>query len=448
MCGFIVTSKNLIQRHLDDINYFTRYRGPDATTLVPYEGIYFVHNLLDISNFLALQPFINDDIVCLYNGEIYNYKEFGSFNSDGEILLPLYQEFGPTFTKHLDGEFALILCDFKKNILIVSTDIFATKPIWIAFEGNDFGIASYESPLRGLMFTDVNKIPANTTRVYRLDNKNLIDEFTIFNFDLYQHKKSYDDWFIAFEAAVKKRCTHFDRGFFMGLSSGYDSGAIACAMAKYNINFTAYSIIAKESSTIIEQRHASLNNPGKIINLTVKQFDQAKNYLQNNCEEFLYRIPQTGGILGGGYLSDDPGAIGLSYICSQAKAANKKIYFSGQGSDEINGDFGFDGQCVYPRSCFGGIFPNDLKKHFPWHNFYSGSQESYLIKEEYVGGSYGIETRYPHLDSLLVQEFLWLDVKLKNSHYKAPLRAYFLANNFPFDDGAKMAFMANHNLTC
>jgi len=66
--------------------------------------------------------------------------------------------------------------------------------------------------------------------------------------------------------------------------------------------------------------------------------------------------------------------------------------------------------------------------------------ESYLAKEEYVGGAYGLESRYPFLDKDVVQEFLSLDVKLKNNYYKNVLHHYFVENNFPFDEGQKIGF--------
>jgi hypothetical protein len=66
--------------------------------------------------------------------------------------------------------------------------------------------------------------------------------------------------------------------------------------------------------------------------------------------------------------------------------------------------------------------------------------ESYISKEEYVGGSYGIEVRYPFLDKKLVQEFLWLHVDLKNKSYKYPLEYYLENNKFPYNKGEKLGF--------
>ena len=87
---------------------------------------------------------------------------------------------------------------------------------------------------------------------------------------------------------------------------------------------------------------------------------------------------------------------------------------------------------IYGHSEFGGKFPDSLNGFWPWHSFYDGTQIKYLNKEEYVAGHFGIETRYPFLDKYLVQEFLWLHPRLKNSKYKSALDEYLTTNNFPF----------------
>jgi asparagine synthetase B (glutamine-hydrolysing) len=66
--------------------------------------------------------------------------------------------------------------------------------------------------------------------------------------------------------------------------------------------------------------------------------------------------------------------------------------------------------------------------------------ESYLAKEEYASGMWGIETRYPFLDKDVVQEFLWLDNNLKNKWYKSVLHNYLTKNNFPFNSEMKLGF--------
>ena len=91
----------------------------------------YVKNVLLICFFknYTIQPFLydNDSIVIIYNGEIYNYKDFGDFNSDGECIIESYKKYGDQFIRHLDGEFAILLVDFSKDLLYYSTDFFSVK---------------------------------------------------------------------------------------------------------------------------------------------------------------------------------------------------------------------------------------------------------------------------------------------------------------------------------
>ena len=90
-----------------------------------------------------------------------------------------------------------------------------------------------------------------------------------------------------------------------------------------------------------------------------------------------------------------------------------------------------------------GVFPERLEL---WRNFNYSCQESDLMKEEYAGGAFGIESRYPFLDTRVVQEFLWLSAEAKNRYYKAPLREYLLRNRFAFEEGVKRGFKID--MTC
>ena len=127
-------------------------------------------------------------------------------------------------------------------------------------------------------------------------------------------------------------------------------------------------------------------------------------------------------------------------VCDHARKEDKKFYLSGSGSDEIFSDYGFNGEKKFMHSNFGGLFPEDLSTIFPWASFYGSTMVSYLAKEEYVAGSYGIETRYPYLDKYVVQEFLWLDSKLKNSKYKSVLDNYLTTSKYPFESNIKRGF--------
>jgi asparagine synthetase B (glutamine-hydrolysing) len=168
----------------------------------------------------------------------------------------------------------------------------------------------------------------------------------------------------------------------------------------------------------------------------------AHRYIMDNVEQFYYKTYSSSSNYNEYNLSiyDDNGANGLSHVASLAKKDGYKIYLSGQGADEIFADYGFNGSKMYSHSNFGGLFPEDLSTIFPWASFYGSSQISYLMKEEAVAGSYGLEARYPFLDPMVVQEFLWIKSELKNKWYKSVLHNYLTFNNFPFDVGNKVGF--------
>jgi asparagine synthetase B (glutamine-hydrolysing) len=446
MCSFIVSNFDF---DVESVNFYNQKRGPDATNVVKINGFTFLHNLLSITGEYKLQPFVEDDIVCLFNGEIYNYRQYTQKESDGECLIPLYKEHGDDYIKYLDGEFAIILFDFKKNKILISTDTFATKPVWISSDGIKFLVSSYKS-VSDKLGRGSFKVPANTTFIYKMDGYKL--SFTTkqnVKFDINQHKTNYDDVLEAFDKSIVKRSMNLREKPFIGLSSGYDSGAIAASLIKNNINFKSFSIEAQENKDIITKRLRSIekaNMQYEYIQLTRSEFVNTKKYINDNCEKFTYAIIRDGRLTPNEYMQDDKGAIGLAAICKRARDQGYKIYFSGQGADEIFSDYGFSGRKIYSHSCFGGMFPESLEKLFPWKSFYGSTQCSYLGKEECISGCYGIEGRYPFLDFNLVQEFLWLTSKCKNAFYKAPLHKYLESNNFAFDVNRKIGFSCDKNL--
>ena len=430
MCSIGITNK----QGLINSNQYAGRRGPDDTTVVNVNGIEFLHNLLHMTGTRTTQPFIQNNIVAIFNGEIYNYLDFGHYNTDGEVIIDLYLQHGPEFIKLLDGEFALCIVDFNERIIIISTDTFACKPLWYEFNKYDFCIATYNSQLKGLGFNNGEKLYANTTKIFNLDSKSQIYQFTNYTFDTVQYKTSYDDWLQAFSNSIHKRTVDNQYGIFLGLSSGYDSGAITCELLRQNKLFKSYTITGPENMSVINSRTQYIPE-FELINLTHDEYNKIKLELASDCEDFLYKdrfIDYN--------IKHDKASMGLAAICKRAKNSGRRIYLSGQGADEIISDYGYNGNKIYSHSSFGGKFPTDLNGFWPWHSFYDGTQIQYLNKEEYIAGHYGIETRYPFLDRQLVQEFLWLDSELKNSKYKSVLDTYLYINGFPYSPGEKIGF--------
>ena len=152
MCSFLFSSKEPSA----DSNRLMVGRGPDKTTLTEIGDFYFMHNLLSITGEFTPQPFIDEEreVVVVYNGEIYNAE---GYQSDGHIIIPRYFQYGFRMPNALDGEFAICLVDYRNQKILLSTDVFATKPLWWCVEDGDIGVASYESALLELGFKNPKK---------------------------------------------------------------------------------------------------------------------------------------------------------------------------------------------------------------------------------------------------------------------------------------------------
>ena len=444
MCSIMFTTKEI--SNVEIINYYNKFRGPDNTNIKNINGHTFVHNLLSITGGFTTQPFNKDNIFVIYNGEIYNSSDFGNYNSDGECLIDVYLKYGNKFTKYLDGEFAICLVDYTKEICIISSDTFKTKPIFYSLSKDGLGVSTYSSSLINLGFNNVQKFKPNKTMVINLKNFESVEEFEVVEFDIKnQNKNNFDDFIKSFEDAISKRTKNLREKIFIGLSSGYDSGVICNELIKQNVDFKSYILKGTENEDILSKRINILESNNKKYRVLHKgdyRLLETISHIKNNTEEFKYTISSSSSDYNEYHLSltDDGGSRHLSYICDTAKSENYKVLISGSGPDELFSDYGFGGNKLYLHSNFGGLFPDDLSTIFPWNSFYGSSMESYIAKEEYVGGSYGIEVRYPFLDKKVVQEFLWLDVKLKNSVYKSPLDYYLVNNNYPYNKGQKLGF--------
>ncbi len=438
MCSFYFSNRYL--NNFDELNKFLKPRGPDHTSLVQIDDYTLVHNLLSLTGDFTTQPLHKRNVHLLFNGEIYNFRDLDPrAKCDTEVLIDLYEAYGPEFTSRLDGEFAVLVLDLDKHRVVFSSDTFRTKPLFYAIEGRSICVSTYATPIVLSQFGNPRKAEANTTYSFDLRSGELSAR-TITQFNLDQYITDVEGWIVKFDRAIEKR-TRFsaDKKFFVGLSSGYDSGAVCCGLNKTGVDYKAYSIAASENVDVIRERLKRIGH-AELIDLKTGEYDHQVGHLfGHTCEDFVCRDLDV-------RISSDEASYGLAHICSLAQREGRRIYISGQGADEIISDYGMDGTKIYSHSTFGGRFPADLKSVFPWKSFFGGTQELYISKEEYVAGAFGIETRFPFLDLDLVQEFLNLSVDLKNRRYKHVIHEYLSRNNFPFEQNRKIGFQAGKNL--
>ena len=270
MCSFLVA--NQIITNLTFVNFFLQPRGPDLTTHTRLHGFDFVHNLLHMTGDRRPQPFLSSDgqIVALFNGEIYNWRQlsleaegkgFPPFTSDGEAILPMYYSAGEAFPLALQGEFAIAVFDFQNRRAVFAADTFGHKAPLVCPTAQErrVGVSSYKSGLVRLGFGDheIHMVGPNRVLTICLDTFRLIKQTAVFEFDMRQFKNSTEDYINAFNTAVKLRTRDLEetgRPLFVGLSSGFDSGAIHASLHHNSVSHHAFALFAEEIPQLLHDR--------------------------------------------------------------------------------------------------------------------------------------------------------------------------------------------------
>lgn len=459
MCGFIWARLPFNPSHdqICEASRFIENRGPSFSSceITSDQGFFILnrHFLLDVSGTGARQPAYfpsknNSISSLLFNGEIYNFRDLlPGAKSDTQAILPLFDKYKGDLWRRLIGEYAIIIHQTSTNQLHIASDQFLTKPISFAYDTltGAFGVASYPSALRALGFKSPQYFRPNSYAVFDIDrteNWDAVASFTddndIYHYNLRQDNNSFLQWEEAFIEAVRARVEHGNLSAFVPLSSGYDSGAICLALNLIGAPYTTITINSHENEEIINQRIA-INKAANCINsicippLELGEIEKIKLSIGSNCEPFEYVHARES-------LLTDGGAVGAYRVAELAQSLENYVCLSGCGADEIISDYGFGGNKLYDHSEFGGLFPDELLGFFPWKKFYGDTMRSYLFKDEYIFGVYGIEGRYPFLDPAVVQAFLRLTPELKNSKYKAPIAAFLQKYKYPLELDAKRGF--------
>lgn len=155
MCGIIgITGSNIETYDTEKINSALdslSRRGPDDKGFLAFSSCILGQTRLSIIDLSGGHQPMRDnkhDMAITFNGEIYNYSELKkelekmgyifSTNSDTEVILKAYQEYGDECPRYLDGMFAFAIWDNEKKRLFMARDRFGKKPLYYAHdnEGN------------------------------------------------------------------------------------------------------------------------------------------------------------------------------------------------------------------------------------------------------------------------------------------------------------------------
>ncbi|MFH1061639.1 MAG: asparagine synthase (glutamine-hydrolyzing) [Candidatus Omnitrophota bacterium] len=152
MCGIFgkynyLSSKPLSRDLLERMSYSLMHRGPDDVGIFLEAEIGFGARRLNITGGpKGVQPIFNEErnIAIVFNGEIYNYKELKHVLSakkhnfktetDTEVIVHLYEEFGIDCLNKLNGMFSFAIWDKNKKSLFLARDRIGIKPLFYSID--------------------------------------------------------------------------------------------------------------------------------------------------------------------------------------------------------------------------------------------------------------------------------------------------------------------------
>lgn len=151
------------------------HRGPDGAGVFMESGVALGHRRLSIIDLSdnGRQPMTTQDgrFTVVFNGEIYNYKEIRAeieskyrwaSQSDTEVLLHAYEEWGPAMVDRLNGMFAFAIYDAAAKTLFCVRDRLGIKPFYYHWDGKRF---LFGSEIKAILAAGVRAVP-NHGRIY------------------------------------------------------------------------------------------------------------------------------------------------------------------------------------------------------------------------------------------------------------------------------------------
>ena len=268
------------------MNEALRFRGPDDEGVFIDSQVSLGHRRLSIIDLSpnGHQPMTNEDqsLWLTYNGEIYNFQEIReelirkghcfSSNTDSEVIIHAYEEYGLQSLEMFNGMWAFCLYDKAKQELILSRDQFGIKPLYYYFDEKRF---IFSSMISGILCHDIASAP-NDEIIMQYLAFNLQDHTretffskiyslatdTVLVFDLKTKKTKTIQWFVQDQSPVDLNQDEIRNKFINSvrlrtisdvpigscLSGGVDSTAIVSILNNIlPYEFNTYSYIAAGS---------------------------------------------------------------------------------------------------------------------------------------------------------------------------------------------------------
>jgi asparagine synthase (glutamine-hydrolysing) len=401
-----------------EMSKLMRHRGPDWSGIYADDKAILAHErlaIVDIDH--GAQPLLSQDgnLVLAVNGEIYNHKQLKAqlgdkysyqTNSDCEVILALYQEYGCDFLDKLNGIFAFVLYDKAKDSYLIGRDHMGIIPLYSGHDstGNLY-IASEMKALMPICKTVSEFQPGQYyyskderhTQYYQRDWR---------DYDAVKdNPASIDELRTALEAAVKRQLMS-DVPYGVLLSGGLDSSiisAITQIYAKHRVEnddktdawwpqLHSFAVGLEGAPDLIAAKKVAdaIGTIHHEIHFTFQEgFDAIK--------EVIYHLETYD-------VTTIRAATPMYLMARKIKAMGIKMVLSGEGADEL-----FGGYLYFHKAPNAEAFHEELVRKLDKLHLFD------CLRANKSMAAWGLEARVPFLDKEFIDVAMRINPEAKMS---------------------------------
>ena len=399
-----------------EMSKLLRHRGPDWSGIYASDKAILAHErlaIVDIEH--GAQPLLSEDesLILAVNGEIYNHKELKAelgdkysyqTNSDCEVILALYQEYGTEFLDKLNGIFAFVLYDKRTDSYLIGRDHMGIIPLYTGHdaEGN-FYVASEMKALMPVCKTVETFKPGHyltkrgETHYYQRDWR---------SFEAVQdNPASVEELRGALEAAVKRQLMS-DVPYGVLLSGGLDSSvvsAITQTFAKRRIEDDGASdawwpqlhsfAVGLTGAPDLAAAQKVADAIGTIHHEITFSFQEGLDALK----DVIYHLETYD-------VTTIRAATPMYLMARKIKAMGIKMVLSGEGADEL-----FGGYLYFHKAPNAQAFHEELVRKLDKLHLFD------CLRANKAMAAWGLEARVPFLDKEFIDTAMRINPEAKMS---------------------------------
>lgn len=425
MCSIIGLSKcddfEKIKKSFEKSNL----RGPDGTSYYNANSALLGFKRLAIMglNEFGMQPFSYDDKVLVCNGEIYGFRDIKiellkkgySFKSDSdcEILLPLFKEFGFEMFSKLDAEFALIIYDKKEDKIIAARDPLGIRPLYYGkSKSNDTYIFASEPKILVDLVEDIFPFPPG----YYFDGEKFIQYSFITDVES-KHTRMRDVekniHSLLVEGVRKRLDSDAPIGFL--LLGGLDS-SLVCSIATKILKKPIETFAIGMEKDAIDLKYAK--EVADYLKTNHHEVIITRDDVISSLEEVIYNLATYD-------ITTIRASVGMYLLCKYIhENTDIKVLLTGEISDELFG-YKYTDYAPNPEE-----FQKESKMRIDEIHMYD------VLRADRCISSNSLEARVPFGDLAFVKYVMEIDPKIKMNRYnkgKYLLRKAFEGDYLPKD---------------